>query len=224
MYTNSGGYPREADVRRLLRTTSTRKSSIPSRNASGSSGHPHSWRGNRGSHQLMSLGLIHAQSLLLLIDEHMRNSPLPKWDFYEGMMALVRDTHWQALVAAALLEEKMEWMSCSIRWCCSGIHCHSSSHKHRRSQSLGHWREDSQAMSHHGEPEGVLTAEGPQATSHHRGTARGQAQSSSPFWQQRCVTFAEGRPPCHPRMAWKWMPGLMKPTGCPHQPGRMRGC
>ena len=28
-----------------------------------------------------------------------------KWDSYEGMMALVRDAHWQVLVAVALLEE-----------------------------------------------------------------------------------------------------------------------
>ena len=41
------------------------------------------------------------------------------------MIALARDTHWQALVAATILEEKMERMSCSC------------SHQWRRSQSLG---------------------------------------------------------------------------------------
>ena len=35
-------------------------------------------------------------------------------DSYEGMMSLVRDAHQWGLVAVALIEEMMEWLSCSI--------------------------------------------------------------------------------------------------------------
>ena len=93
-----------------------------------------------------------------------------KQDSYEGMMTLVRDAHQQALVAVALLEEKMEWMSCSIYQQCSGSHQCSVSHQCRRSWSSGCWREDPQVMSHCRQPEGVLTAEGPQVTSCHSST------------------------------------------------------
>ena len=72
---------------------------------------------------------------------------------------------------------------------------HSSSHQHRRHWTLGSQKEDPQASSHCGEPESVLTEEGPQATSCHRGTVRGWAQSSSPSWQKLHVTFAEGKVP-----------------------------
>ena len=44
MCTSPTGYLGGAGVRKLLRTTSARTSSMPSRNASGSSGHPHSWK------------------------------------------------------------------------------------------------------------------------------------------------------------------------------------
>ena len=46
-----------------------RKFSTPSRNASDSSGHLHSQRGNGGSHWPVFLGLIHIQSLPLLTNE-----------------------------------------------------------------------------------------------------------------------------------------------------------
>ena len=51
------------------------------------------------------------------------------WDLDEEMMALARDTHQWTLVAAAILEEKMERMSHS-----SSCQCYSS-HQCRRSQS-----------------------------------------------------------------------------------------
>ena len=95
MYTNLRGYPGEAGVRRLLMSASVGKSSIPSRNASGSSGHPHSQRGVEAVAQPMSLSQTHVPSLSL-------HQSLKLWgvhctakqDSYGGMMALVRDAHW----------------------------------------------------------------------------------------------------------------------------------
>ena len=95
----------------------------------------------------------------------------------------------------------MEWMDCSISQWCSSSHHHSDSHQHssscqwRRSWSSGCQREDPQVTSHCGQPEGVLTAEGPQTTSHQKGTVRGWAQPSSSSQQKWHVTFAEGRAP-----------------------------
>ena len=65
-YASSWGYPEEAGVRRLLRSTSTRTSLIPSRNASGLSSCPPSQRENADRCWPMSLSLIPIQSLLQL--------------------------------------------------------------------------------------------------------------------------------------------------------------
>ena len=58
-----------------------------------------------------------------------------KQDSYEGRMALVRDAHWQALMAVAILEERMEWMSHSLSQQCSSSCWCSGSHRCRRSRS-----------------------------------------------------------------------------------------
>ena len=77
MHTNSRGYPGEAGVRRLLKSSSIRKSSIPSRKASGSSGHLHSQRGaQRAVSSWCPLAWPTYQSLMLLTNKHMRRSPL----------------------------------------------------------------------------------------------------------------------------------------------------
>ena len=137
---------------------------------------------------------------------------------YEEMMALMRDNHQQALVAAAILEEWMERMSCSASWQCP-TSCHWSSRhwwssSHRRSRSLGQWQEGSQVTSCYGEPK--VSLESPQANSHQGGkldinffhywqmpwatscwrgsTAEWTWSPSSTRWRHQ-VTFAKERAP-----------------------------
>ena len=57
----------------------------------------------------------------------------------EGDLAVVRDTHWQALVAAVLLEDKKERLNHSLSHGhqCSGSHRCLGSHW-QRSQTLSH--------------------------------------------------------------------------------------
>ena len=74
MYISSRGYLEGASVRKLPRSASTRTSSIPSRNASSSSSHLHSQRGNGDRCQPMSLGPITVWSLLQLTAAPMRSS------------------------------------------------------------------------------------------------------------------------------------------------------
>ena len=104
-------------------------------------------------------------------------------DSYEGIMALARDTNQWAMAAGALLGEKMEWMSHSISLQCFSSHCCSSSCWH----SGGQWCRRSRSLG----PK--VTGEDPQVTSLHRGTVRGQSQSSSPSQQKQWVNFTEGR-------------------------------
>ena len=125
------------------------------------------------------------------------------------MMALARDAHWWALAAAAILEERMEWMSCSISQQCSSSHWCFGSHWCRRSRSSRHRKEDSQATSHHGEPKARV--EGPRVTSHHRGTVWGQTQSPSPTRQKCWMTFAEGRVPLPTEESGKWCQSRWSP-------------
>ena len=68
-----------------------------------------------------------------------------KEDSCEGMLAMVRDAHHQALAVAAKVEDKIERLSHSITqqhssscWC-YGSCWHSGSHWHRWSRSAGHW-------------------------------------------------------------------------------------
>ena len=76
-----------------------------------------------------------------------------KWDSCEEVLAIARDTHWQALVAMALLEDKIERMSHSL--CCghwwSGSQRCSGSHQ-RRSWTADLWTKVLQAASCHEDP------------------------------------------------------------------------
>ena len=116
-----------------------------------------------------------------------------KWDLYKEMMALMKYAHQWALVAAAILEERMERMSCYTSQWCSSSCWHSSSHWCRRSRSSGCWKGDPQVTYHQREPEARVQV--PQVTSHHRGTIWGWTQPPSPTRQKCCVTFAKGRAP-----------------------------
>ena len=115
-----------------------------------------------------------------------------------------------SLVTAAILEEKMERMSCFTSHRCSTSHWHSASHWCRRSRSLGHQDRYLQVTSHCGEcktkPEDTQTdshQEGrlevdfhqwlPQVTPCQRGTIWGWTQSPSPTRQKHWVTFTKGR-------------------------------
>ena len=76
-----------------------------------------------------------------------------KWDSCEEVLAIARDAHHWVLGATALLEDKIERMSCSLSQShqCSGSHRCSGSHQQRRSQTADHWTKVSQATSHHGD-------------------------------------------------------------------------
>ena len=74
------------------------------------------------------------------------------WDSCEEALAMVRDAHQWALVAAALLEENIEQLSHSVtcgqsgsHWCLGSCRCLGS---HRRSQSAGHQKQVPSAASH----------------------------------------------------------------------------
>ena len=75
-------------------------------------------------------------------------------DSCKEALTLARYAHQCALVAVAILEEKMEQMSCSLSHWHLGSNQHSGScqcsgsHWHWRSQSLGWQREDPQVMSY----------------------------------------------------------------------------
>ena len=103
-----------------------------------------------------------------------------KWDSCEETLAVVRDTHWQALVAAALLEDRIERLChfLSHGHQCSGSQWHSGSHRHsgihwQRSQTVGCQTKVPQLVSYQGE------------------TKRRQAQSPSPMWLRQQVTFED---------------------------------
>ena len=53
--------------------------------------------------------------------KHEGFTPL-KEDSCKGMLAIVRDAHHQALVAVAMLEDRIEWLSFSVSWQCSSSH------------------------------------------------------------------------------------------------------
>ena len=110
-------------------------------------------------------------------------------DSCEDALAIMQDTHWRALVAAALLEEKIEiepLPASSPR--CYGSCWHSTSHRCWRSQSLGYQGGDPQAAvccwkdSHQQHPQW-------------RGTVWGWTQSPSPAQQKWRMTFVEGKAP-----------------------------
>ena len=56
----------------------------------------------------------HCTEFAAAIHQTYKKFTAAKQDSCKGMVALVRDAHWWALVPVALLKEKMEWMSCSI--------------------------------------------------------------------------------------------------------------
>ena len=112
----------------------------------------------------------------------------PNWDSYKEMMALARDVHQWGLVAAEILEERMERMSHSNSHQCSSSCQHSGSHQCRRSGSLGHQKGDHQVTSHCGESK--ARSEGPQVIPCWRGTIWGHIQSPSPTGQKCQVTLS----------------------------------
>ena len=67
----------------------------------------------------------------------------------EEALALARYAHQCTLVAVAILEEKMKWMSHSLSCQHFGSCCHSGSHQCQRSQPFGWQREDPQVVSCH---------------------------------------------------------------------------
>ena len=128
---------------------------------------------------------------------------------YEEMIALARDAWQWVLVAAVILEECMERMSCSTSHCHSTSHQCSTSHghlaNHRKSRSSGWWEEGSQVTPCCGETE--ATSGSSQANSHQEGMAdvnffkhqRDTAQewmwSPSSIRWRHWVTFAKGTAP-----------------------------
>ena len=134
---------------------------------------------------------------------------------YEEIMALTRDAHQWALVAAGILEEQMERMShskgcqCSISyqnssscWCSSSWQ-HSASH--RRSWSLG-WQEES-----------------PKVTSHQGGVLL-KNKLGHPAPQGGVIRWPllKGEHP-HQRVAQNVTLRQMWPTSCPCRCGGLRG-
>ena len=105
-----------------------------------------------------------------------------KEDSCEGMLAIARDTHWQALVADAILRDKIEWLRHSISWQCSGSCWHSGSHWCSGSCWCRWFRS-------------AGCPEDPQVTFHCGDTVWLWTQSPSPTWQKCWVTFAEGSTP-----------------------------
>ena len=79
-----------------------------------------------------------------------------RWDPCKEALAIARDPHWQVLVAIALLEENIEWLSCYVThgWsgccqCSGSCQCLGSC---RKSQLAGHQKQVSSAVSHNGDP------------------------------------------------------------------------
>ena len=122
------------------------------------------------------------------------------WGSCEEALAVARDAHWQALVAAALLEDKVERLSCSLS--CS----HQCSGSHRCSGSC---RQRPQAGSHQNKA--------PQVDACKEESSRRSAQSPSPVWLRQWVTFEDspgedvrGEEP--PLLAWADDKGTGEPS------------
>ena len=120
------------------------------------------------------------------------------------MMAIMRDAHQWALAAAALLEEKMEQLSCSTSQHCSSSHRCSHSHAPVATDAGGprySGCQDPQVTSHHGEP----------------GAESGGSQAE--VLGDLC--WGEGTL-INQMKAWNVMPEWMRHTGCPHQCGGLK--
>ena len=136
------------------------------------------------------------------------------WVLYEEMIALIRDAHQWTLVAATILEERMEWMSCFFSHWSSGSHQHSGSCDTGGPgpwdvKEIPRWPEarlkDTQVDSHkgrrmevdfHQQLPGWLHTEG--------GTIQGWTQSPSPTRQKCQVNFTEGGHPHQLKRAQTW--------------------
>ena len=95
---------------------------------------------------------------------------------------VARDNHQWTLVAAALLEDKIERMSCSLscsHQCSRNCRC-LGSHRWKRSQTVDYQTKVPQAMSHDGDP------------------AKRWAQSPSPSQLRQWVTFTHSSPKSSP--------------------------
>ena len=182
MCTGCRGCQGRCSVMRRWRHIFARRSCTLSKNASSISGFPHCWGRNWDEAQPASLGLTpklnSMPGSMATYDRFMD----VKWDSCKEALAVARDAHCWALVATALLEDKIGWMSCSLSHSCqcSRSHRYLGSCQQRRSQTADHWTKVPQVMSHHGDP------------------ARRQAQSPSPSQLRWWVTFAHSSPGSSP--------------------------
>ena len=119
-----------------------------------------------------------------------------KWDSCKEALAMARDAHQWTLVAAALLDDKIERshsLSCS---CWQSRSCrHSGSHQQRRSQTADHQTKVPQARSHHGDP------------------AKRWVQSPSPSQSRQQVTFAHSSFKVAARGILVWKSPTCQPGG-----------
>ena len=170
-------------VKRVLKNAFTRTFWTPSKNASSVSGHLHHWRQNRDRAEPGAPSPGPHARFIAPNHANYKRFMAAKRDSCEEVLAVARDTHQWALVATALLEDKIERMIHSLSCWYSGSHWHSGScwclarHWWRRSQTTGHQPKVPQAMPCHGN------------------TAKRWAQSPSPPQPRWQVTFAKGWAP-----------------------------
>ena len=102
------------------------------------------------------------------------------WASCEEAFTVERDAHWWALMAAVLLEDKIERLSCSLSCSCqwSGSHWHSGSCRH----SGSHWQRSRTV--------GCQTKL-PKVASHQRGTNWRLVKTPSPIQLRWRVTFKD---------------------------------
>ena len=102
------------------------------------------------------------------------------WDSCKEAIAMVRDAHWWALVAMALLEENIKWLGHFVTHGQSGSHqclgSHRCSGSCRRSQLAGHWKQVPSAASCNGD------------------SVKRHTHLSNPSQPRQWVTFAESSP------------------------------
>ena len=192
-------------VKRRQKNALARTSWIPSKNAFGVNGHLHHWRaGQRWSPAGTPSPGPHTRFTAAYHANYERFTAT-KQDSCREVLAMVRDTHWRALVAVALLVDRIERMGHSLSHQHSGSHQNSGSHQWRRSQTMEHQTEVPQVMSCHGD------------------TAKRSAQSPIPPWPRWWVTFAKGWTPSSSKNSPGKNTRIGRAHWLPYQPGKMRG-
>ena len=124
------GCPEGVTVKGGQRSAFARRSWIPSKNTSGISSHLHFQRWSINGRLANTCRPNPKAEFAAMHCATYERFAATQWDSCKEALAIARHTHQCALVAATLLEEKIECMSCSLICQCSGSCWHSGSCQH----------------------------------------------------------------------------------------------